>query len=531
MASSKVTLTIDGRTIETVAGRNILDVALENGIDIPHFCYHPRLMVAGNCRMCLVEIEKAPKLQISCGTPVRDGMVVHTTSEKVLKAREAIMEFLLINHPLDCPVCDQCGECTLQDHSFEHGRASSRYHEDKRTYFKKNLGPLIEPEMNRCIHCTRCIRFLRDVAGSEEMTLSHRGEHTEVGSYLGKDITSPFSMNVIDLCPVGALTSKHFRFKGRGWMMEKTRTVCTGCARGCNIIAWSFRGKVYRYTAAENPDVNLSWLCDAGRLTVDEVHAPSRIMVSRYQGKEKPTVEMVDMLAAHLKKAKDEGKQAGVGFVVSAKATNEDLFLIKRLAHEVIGTKQIFGRLPQPESKPFGPIEWEPLTKWFIRDDKTPNSRGMRDIFGDHGIHDVKALTQAIHDGKIHTLLVFGGALQAAELKGVCSHVAGLVVIDTHTSELSSAAHMLIAETYLGEREGTLTNEGCRVQKLSPSVPAQAETIAPWELSQMLAERLGSSWAYASVAEVFAGLAKTHENYTNLTFHEIGPEGAMTIHR
>ena len=483
--------------------------------------------------MCLVEIEKMPKLQISCGTPVRDGMVVHTQSPKVLKAREAIMEFLLINHPLDCPICDQCGECLLQDHSFAHGRSSSRYQEQKRTYFKKTLGPRVEPEMNRCIHCTRCIRFLRDVAGSEEMTLTHRGEHAEVGSYLAKDLTSPFSMNVIDLCPVGALTSKHFRFKGRGWMMEKTRTLCTGCARGCNVVAWSYRGKLYRYTPAENPEVNLSWLCDAGRLTVDELYAPDRIASSRCQGQDMATAKALEHLAAHLKAAKNEGRQSGIALVATGWATNEDLFLIGRLAREVIGTEHLFGLTAPEDERPFGPIEWEPLGKWFIRNDKSPNSRGMRDIWG----HDTSALpglaqlAAAAHSGKIHTLIIFGGSRRAAELAAICQKVPYVALIDTQHSALSAGAYALVASCHPAEMEGSLTNEAGRLQRLTPSVSAAADTIAPWQAAQDLAGHLGTHWAYTSAAEVFAHLARSHAAYETLSFDGIGAEGVMTLHR
>src|SRR5277367_4600744 len=263
-------VTIDGIEVEVANGSTIIQAAEAAGIEVPRFCYHERLSIAGNCRMCLVEVEKAPPKPIaSCGYPVADGMVVHTDSPMVRNARRGVMEFLLINHPLDCPICDQGGECDLQDQAMGYGSDHSRYHENKRAVKDKDLGPLVKTVMTRCIHCTRCIRFVTEVAGVPELGATARGESMEVGTYVEKALTSELSGNLIDICPVGALTSKPYAFVARSWELRKTDSVDVLDAVGASIRIDSRGPEVLRILPRLNEDVNEEWLADKSRFAVD----------------------------------------------------------------------------------------------------------------------------------------------------------------------------------------------------------------------------------------------------------------------
>ena len=263
-------VTIDGITVEVANGSTILQAAEQAGIEIPRFCYHERLSIAGNCRMCLVEVEKAPPKPIaSCAYPVADGMVVHTDSKMVRNGRRGVMEFLLINHPLDCPICDQGGECDLQDQAMGYGMDHSRYAENKRAVPDKNLGPLVKTSMNRCIHCTRCIRFITEVAGVPDLGATARGEHMEVGTYVEKALGSELSGNIIDLCPVGALTSKPYAFVARSWELAKVDSIDVLDAVGTNIRIDARGTEVLRILPRINEDVNEEWLGDKSRFAID----------------------------------------------------------------------------------------------------------------------------------------------------------------------------------------------------------------------------------------------------------------------
>ncbi|MDH3252774.1 MAG: 2Fe-2S iron-sulfur cluster-binding protein, partial [Ignavibacteria bacterium] len=284
-----VKITIDGKELEVDNTRTIIQAARENGIEIPHFCWHPKLSASGNCRMCLVEVEKLPKLVIACMTQVANGMVVHTANPKVINAREAVMEFLLINHPLDCPICDEAGECKLQDYAYEHSVGYSRFDENKVHKPKRvELGPHVLLDTERCIMCSRCVRFCDEIAGKPQLTFTQRGTHVELTTFPGEQLDNPYSMNVIDICPVGALTSREFRFKARVWEMSSTETVCPGCARGCNMYSWVRNNEILRQTPRYNPEVNDYWMCDVGRLeTFKHVNLESRIkapLVRKDQG-------------------------------------------------------------------------------------------------------------------------------------------------------------------------------------------------------------------------------------------------------
>ena len=273
-----VEIELDGKKVEVAEGCTVMHAAEKAGTFIPHFCYHKKLSIAANCRMCLVEVEKAPKPMPACATPVTQGMVVRTQSDKAVKAQKSVMEFLLINHPLDCPICDQGGECQLQDLAVGYGGSASRYEEEKRVVFHKNIGPLISmEEMSRCIHCTRCVRFGQEVAGVMELGMSHRGEHSEIETFVGATVDSELSGNMIDICPVGALTSKPFRYNARTWELSRRRSVSPHDATGANLVVQVKNNQVMRVVPFENESINECWIADRDRFSYEALNSPDRL--------------------------------------------------------------------------------------------------------------------------------------------------------------------------------------------------------------------------------------------------------------
>lgn len=332
-------LIIDGAAIEVEDGLTLIQACEMVGVEIPRFCYHERLDIAGNCRMCLVEVEKAPKLVASCAMPVSDGMVVHTNSEKVTKAREGVLEFLLINHPLDCPICDEAGECDLQDQAFKYGRPANRFSENKRSVTDKYMGPLINTKMTRCIHCTRCVRFSEDVAGIQEIGSFGRGEHMEISTYLEKSLDSELSGNIIDLCPVGALTSKPYAFKARSWELKKTPSIDVMDALGSNIQIDSRGLEVMRILPRINEDINEEWISDKARFSYDglKIQRLDRPYI-RKNGKfvEVGFEEAISVIASKIKSV-DPSK---IGAIAGTLCDVESLYALKKFMH-LIGSCNI----------------------------------------------------------------------------------------------------------------------------------------------------------------------------------------------
>ncbi|MBF0582780.1 MAG: NADH-quinone oxidoreductase subunit NuoG [Magnetococcales bacterium] len=343
------TLIVDGKEISVQPGATIMDAARLLGVYIPHFCYHPQLSIAGNCRMCLVEVEKMPKPVISCAMPVSDGMVVKTDSEMVRKARKAVMEFLLINHPLDCPVCDQGGECSLQDLAMKYGPDRSRYHEFKRHAHDYDLGPLVETEMSRCIHCTRCIRFSDEVAGVPEMGAVFRGDHMQVGPYVEKSLSSELSGNLPEVCPVGALNNKPFHFQARGWELKKSEGICAHCGVGCHVRVDHLNGEVKRLMARRCADINQSWICDKGRFAYDgltqaRLEQPVVRSESTYAREEVSWAAALDRTAELIKRFKPEEI---AGLASDGVQGGEELFAFQDFLRHVVGTADLDHRLRQ----------------------------------------------------------------------------------------------------------------------------------------------------------------------------------------
>ncbi len=357
-----VEIEIDGKKVEVAPGSVVIQAAELAGTFIPHFCYHKKLSIAANCRMCLVDVEKAPKPMPACATPVTQGMVVHTKSERAIKAQKSVMEFLLINHPLDCPICDQGGECQLQDLAVGYGGGASRYDEEKRVVFHKDVGPLISmEEMSRCIHCTRCVRFGQEIAGSMELGMSHRGEHSEIETFVGHTVDSELSGNMIDICPVGALTSKPFRYQARTWELSRRKSISPHDATGANLIIQVKNNQVMRVVPLDNEDVNECWIADRDRFSYEALNGPDRLTQPMLkQDGQWITVDWttaLEYVANGVKQIKqDHGAQA-LGCLASPHSTLEELHLATQFMRG-LGSDNIDSRLRAAEFPTDGQVRW-----------------------------------------------------------------------------------------------------------------------------------------------------------------------------
>lgn len=357
-----IEIELDGQKVEVTEGSMIMHAADKAGTYIPHFCYHKKLSIAANCRMCLVDVEKAPKPMPACATPVTNGMIVRTKSDKAIKAQQSVMEFLLINHPLDCPICDQGGECQLQDLAVGYGAGGSRYEEEKRVVMHKDVGPLISmEEMSRCIHCTRCVRFGQEIAGVMELGMIHRGEHSEITTVLGDTVDSEVSGNMIDLCPVGALTSKPFRYSARPWELSRRKSVSPHDSTGANLIVQVKNNRVMRVLPLENNDVNECWLADRDRFSYEALNTPERLTSPMI--KHGGTWKQVDWQTAleYVVRGlgeiqRDHGPQA-IGLLASPHSTVEELFLAQKLVR-ALGSENIDHRLRHAEFLPSEGVRW-----------------------------------------------------------------------------------------------------------------------------------------------------------------------------
>jgi NADH-quinone oxidoreductase subunit G len=456
------TLTIDGKSYEVPEGRTVLQAIddlglLMNGVEIPHYCWHPKLTIDGSCRLCQVEVEGMPKLQIACNTPVTNGMKVHTQSERVLAARRGVMELLLINHPLDCPICDQAGECKLQDYAFEWGVPEARSREPRRPAKKSvDLGPTIVFDQERCILCRRCVRFCREIPKTGELGVFNRGDESLLELFPGSELDNAYSMNVADICPVGALTTRDFRFKIRVWFTDDVSSVCNQCSRGCNIVASRSNNKIYRFVPRRNDAVNDTWMCDHGRMSY-KLNAQGRLTAPRVDGHEVDFTEGVKRAAELLRTTLDaRGKIVGVA---SPFASMEDLTAFRDLLARL-------GAGPARFSVPRGEAD-----DILIEAEKAPNAAGCRAL----GMVESNEVM-----GRVDLALVLGHTLTAE----VFGDVANVVLIDSHESALSARAVVALpARTFL-EKSGTFTNSRGHVQRFSAVVePAfeawtEAETLA-----------------------------------------------------
>jgi NADH-quinone oxidoreductase subunit G len=517
-------LEIDGKHVTVPDGANLINAAEVAGIEIPHYCYHPGLPVAGNCRMCLVEIEKMPKLQIACNTRAVDGMVVRTQVDRVKTAQAAVLEFLLLNHPIDCPICDQAGECKLQDYYMDYDRQPSRVPVEHKVKKGKALdvGRIIMLDQERCILCTRCIRFLDEVSKTSELGVFERGDHCVVDLFPGKRLDNPYSGNVVDICPVGALTNKDFRFQARVWYLDHTPSVCTSCATGCNIDVHHRRGSVFRFRPRENAAVNQYWMCDEGRASYKRLHSERRLlrpMVRRDGQWTTASVEQaLQLLIRHLRELREKFGAAQVGAVVSASASNEEAHLFLRLFRDAFPGTRIAGSA------------WSPADAggddFLVDADKNPNRKGLEAL----GLSlDPAEILRAAEAGDIKGLILW--RLDLARSKGegwldrVAEQVEFIAVMDTDGHPTAEAADVLLPLATFVETTGTFVNRARRVQLARQAFAPPGEAQEGWHLLSQIGQQAAGWDPFASAEAVFGELASQAAAFSSLDYATVGLKG------
>ena len=531
---SLVKVTIDGREVSVPRGTNLIEAAKAASVEVPHYCYHQKLSVAGNCRMCLVEVgtpkmtaEKKPeldaegkpvisfipKLQIACNTPVTEGMVCLTRSAKVEKARQGVMEFLLINHPLDCPICDQAGECRLQEFAVDFGKGESRFVDEKVHKPKKvSLGPKITLDTERCIMCSRCERFMREVAGQDCLGFTKRGSRVELTCYTDEWPNTNYDLNIVDICPVGALTSNDFRFRMRPWFLKETRSICPHCATGCNMVIGARNDVIYRQTPRDNDAVNGSWMCDYGRLNYKFIQDAARLQSPVVKGE---AVSWNDALGyAAIGLAAHTGAVAVVG---SARGTTEELYLLSKLASDVLSATacDCIPRSGEADGK-------------LLVADRNPNMKGAQ-LVGVAATPPgglIASIAAGIRAGSIRALVVHGEDVTRHGIGAdLLQQLDLLVAIDVLPSDTTRAAHVVLPGTTFAEKRGTFINGKGRLQRINVAVPPKGQAYADWSILSSLINAMKQGAAPDSFDAVFAAMAETIPSFAGLTFSGIGDLG------
>ena len=529
---------IDGAWHQFPKGTRVIDACSQAGKFIPHYCYHPKLSSPGNCRMCLIEmgmprpgpdrkpqigadgkpvISWIPRPQISCAQDIAEGMAIRTDSPLVKECRNGVMEFLLINHPLDCPICDQAGECHLQEYSVEFGTAGSRFLEEKVKKPKRvELGPRVTLDDERCILCSRCIRFMKEVAHDDVLGFVSRGSHTYLTAHPNKRLDSNYSLNTVDICPVGALTSTDFRFKMRVWFLKETKSICTSCATGCNTLIGTRQNVVYRQTPRENNDVNSSWMCDYGRLNFHCLNSPERLQ--KPQIREKGALVNSSWKSA-LARAGDEMRKfvnGQIALIASARMTNEELWLTKKLIvslgtadHDVVPRHGEADRI-------------------LLSADRNPNTLGAQ-LFGitnENPGAKLSEIAEKVRSGSIQAIVVLGEdladiGLTADDLKKLSLIVATGVL----PNETTRHASVLLPGSAFAEKRGSMINIKGRLQRLNRAVQAPGEARDDWEILRDLIQQLTGSNGIYLIEDVFRQIADAIPEMKGLSLSKIGDKG------
>ena len=562
-AIEEIKVKVDGREIEVprlladwsgkLTPTTMIQACELARIDVPHYCWHPKLPVAGNCRMCLVEfgtpavgpdrkpvlnpdgtpkIAKSPRPAIACATPISPGMEIYTTTPAVKQMREGVLESLLINHPLDCPICDQAGECKLQEYSVDYGQSTSRFVEPKVHKPKDiDLGPRIKLDAERCILCTRCIRFTRDIAHDDALGIINRGSYNTISNYPGLPFDNNYTLNTVDICPVGALTSNDFRFKMRVWFLKESKSVCTSCATGCNIIVGSREDKIYRYTPRDNDAVNGSWMCDAGRLNYKWIQRKDRLKDVLVRGQKTTWTEALNEISDKLKKA----SPGSVAIIASARQTNEELWLISKLKARLGAISDAIPRMGEGD-------------KLLVSGDKNPNTNGARltaICFTEMGINLAK-IADGIAQGKIKTLLVFGENIarrgvsnvqlreretisEVVDDHGLTPELLGkldnLIVSDILPNETTKLAHYVLPGCAHAEKRGTFTNTKGRVQKFMKAVEAPGDARPEWEFLHDVVHHVTGQNGFVTIEGLFNEMARDVSAFHGVTWAALGDTG------
>lgn len=519
--------TIDGQLSEFEDGLTVIRAAERLGIEVPHYCWHPGLTIAGNCRMCLVEIDKMPKLQIACNTRITEGMVVHTANDRVKKAQQSVLEFLLVNHPIDCPICDQAGECKLQDYYMDFDKKPSRFPVEEKVRKRKvvNLGPHVVLDQERCILCLRCTRFLDEVPKTSELGVFERGDRAFIDLAPGKRLDNPYSGNVVDICPVGALTNKDFRFKARVWYLKKTESICAFCANGCNIEIYHREGQIFRFRPRANPDVNQYWMCDAGRMGYRQIQGEFRLLRPQIRRGDEFTAcswqETLEAVASRLKSVHREHGGGAVAGIISAFATNEEAYLFRRLLGGGSSTAGHAWSPPDADSDDL-----------LIKADKNPNRRGLEALGISTDPQAVERILDAARAGATKALIVFGadlvGQLGREKVESALEALEFLVLVDLRRNETSLYADVVLPACSFAETDGTFTNHAGRVQRLWQAFAPPGDAIEGWRVLAGLLDALGDEKAWTSAEQVFAAIAQDAGPFSGLDYQTLADRGAPT---
>ncbi|MFM7817402.1 MAG: molybdopterin-dependent oxidoreductase [Verrucomicrobiota bacterium] len=511
------------------------------GGEVPHYCYHPKLPVAGNCRMCLIEFgtpmmgpdrkpvlnpdgtpkiarsvlpyePSTPRGAIACATPISPGMELYPSSPATKQMREAVLESLLINHPLDCPICDQAGECKLQEYSVEHGQSASRFAEAKVHKPKAvDLGPRIVLDDERCILCTRCIRFSKDIAGDDALGIVNRGSYNTIAAWKEGAFDNNYTLNTVDLCPVGALTSKDFRFKMRVWFLKETKSVCTSCATGCNITIGSREGVVHRYEPRENDAVNGPWMCDTGRLNYRWIGSQARLREVWVGNKASTWDEANREVRTRLSKA----APGSVAIIASARQTTEELFLLRKLATHLGAITDSIPREGDPDTL-------------LVSADRNPNANGARltgIAFTEMGIQ-IPKIASGIASGAIKTLIVFGeDVTQHGIGVDLLGRLETLIVSDILPTQTTQAAHVLLPGCAHAEKRGTFINAKGRLQKFMKAVEAPGDARPEWEFLHDWVHAVSGRNGFSSIEGLFNQMAREIPAFEGIEWGRVGDLG------
>ncbi|MBS1255282.1 MAG: NADH-quinone oxidoreductase chain 3 [Deltaproteobacteria bacterium] len=519
---------IDGEPVEFEPGEKILSAALRRGKIIPHYCYHPGMSIVATCRMCVVDVidlgngRPAPKLQTACSVDAAEGMKVDTMNQKVEEGRKLVNEFLLINHPLDCPICDQSGECTLQDYSFEYGSGKSEMDYSKRVYGWRDIGTFVSLERNRCIQCSRCDRFTREITGTNEFGMFNRGHELTVDTFTDRTMTNKFQGNMADICPVGAITEKEFRFKRRAWKLKKNRSICTGCSTGCNVTIEHDRNEVFRLKPHENQNVNKWWMCDEGRLTY-RIMNERKSRINRPLGRVGENLEGISWEEAYGAIAERVREMAPLAQNVIAltdtHASNEELFLIQKLLKDGFSSDNIFCPLPNWEQ-----IESDFFINTLITTDKTPNRAGALALKIKGDAKNAKLKEAVKSDLKV--VFVLGNPFETEHDLQQKIKTAQLVVhIGAYHNSWSEIADVVLPGQHYSEKIATYTNKQHLVQATDIAVKALRRSRPEWQILSELAEALGQNYDFTNINQVFDSMSRETKAFSGLNFDQIQSNG------
>ncbi len=547
-----INIIIDGKPYSVKDGITVMEAVDQQNIDVPRYCYHPGLSIAGNCRICQVEIEKMPRTVIACNTRVAEGMVIHTKSQKAKESQQVVLEFLLANHPLDCPVCDQAGECKLQDYYMDYGLYDPKFNEAKVKKTKKafSIGPTVMLDQERCILCSRCVRFGDEVTKTHDFGIFNRGDHAEINIYPGKELNNKYSGNVVDICPVGALTDRDFRFKMRVWYLGSQDSICPGCSRGCNINIEFEKSRPYhlkknrvmRLKPRENQAVNRWWICDDGRYAYKPID--ERRLGCHFERSEKSPHDEISQSHALLRNdgpsAQDDvswteilikiaalmkSDQAGNSWALlaSPQHTNEEIFLTKKFFKGALKWKNIaFG----------APLGNGYEDDFLIKKDKNPNSTGAGQVLGlSKELEDISAIIEKAKRGELEGLVIFHHDIEkiygADVLKIIRQKVKTIIYEGPNENATALAADFVLPSASYAEKEGTFTNFEGRVQRIRKAFEPLGQSRPAWQILLELGVHLGMNFTSECPERIFNELAKDNEAFRDLDYKKIGDSGMM----